>query len=192
MVATIGTPASAQPVAAPTPAQASAAQAQNALPMVPPAKPGVFTLQKTSGDRFRLVVAGHKFTTREEIEKYLAYRAAEFTLEQKARWFTFIEARSKGGTVPIPGRDPSGKRYSFRMDNFRPIWRYKSTGSQSWTTWSPFSGAAFITVDPKTITDFEVSADIAPHKGRMDGDDPLAFEAQAVSDLLINQVSPPE
>ncbi|KRQ95417.1 hypothetical protein CQ10_32655 [Bradyrhizobium valentinum] len=160
--------------------------------MVPPAKPGVFTVQKRGDSRFHLVVAGHKFTTRDDIEKYLAYRAAELTMEQKATWFTLVETRTKGDTAPLPERDPAGLRYSFRMEYFRPVWRYKSSGSSTWKTWSPFAGTAFISDDAKSITDFEVSADIVLHKGQMDDANPLAFEARAVSDLLINQVSPPE
>ena len=42
------------------------------------------------------------------------------------------------------------------------------------------------------MTAFEVSADIVVRKGIMDGNNPLGFEAAALSDLLINQVSPPE
>jgi hypothetical protein len=42
------------------------------------------------------------------------------------------------------------------------------------------------------ISDFEVSADIVVRKGPMDDADPLAFEAWALSDLLVNQVSPPK
>ncbi|GLR87580.1 CC0125/CC1285 family lipoprotein [Bradyrhizobium iriomotense] len=170
------------------PAQASS----DNLPMVPPAKPGVFTATKKGTDRFQLVIAGHKFTTRSDIEKYLAYRAAELTMEQKASWFTFVESRSKGDTAPKPERDPAGPRYSFRMEYFRPVWRFKTSGSATWKNWSPFAGSAFITDDPKIITDFEASADIVLHEGQMDDANPLAFEARAVSDLLINQVSPPE
>jgi hypothetical protein len=44
---------------------------------------------------------------------------------------------------------------------------------------------------PEAITEFEVSADIVVRKGVMDDADPLGYEAGAVSDLLINQVSPP-
>ena len=43
----------------------------------------------------------------------------------------------------------------------------------------PFSGEPFISADPKTITDFEVSAEIVVRKGPMDDADPLAFEAWA-------------
>jgi hypothetical protein len=176
-------PASAQPASATAPDQA---------PEVPPAKPGVFTLQKKAASRYHLAVAGHKFTSRDAIEKYLLYRAAELTLDQHDSWFTLIETRAKGDTAPVSKPDPAGLRFSFRMAYWRPVWRYKLAGAAAWQNWSPFSGAAFPIADPKTVTDFEVSADVVPHKGVMNDADPLAFEAGAVSDLLVNQVSPPE
>ena len=178
---------------APAPAKPAATAAPaDTLPMVPPAKPGVFTATKKGATGYHLVVVGHKFSTRSDIEKYLAWRAAELTMEQKSNWFTFVESRTKTDTAPVPKRDPAGLRYSFRMDYWRPVWRYKTSGNPAWQSWSPFAGAAFPTVDPKTITDFEVSADIVLRQGQMDDANPLAFEAGAVSDLLINQVSPPE
>ncbi|MGY8669378.1 hypothetical protein Q3C01_44590 [Bradyrhizobium sp. UFLA05-109] len=195
LCASAGIGLAADPTATPalTPAPAKPAQASSDnLPMVPPAKPGVFTATKTDADRFHLVVAAHKFTTQGDIERYLAYRAAELTMEKKASWFTLVESRSKGDTAPVPKRDPAGLRYSFRMEYFRPVWRYKTSGSPAWKAWSPFAATAFITDDPKSIADFEVSADIILHEGQMDDADPLAFEARALSDLLINQVSPPE
>jgi hypothetical protein len=177
---------------APCVAQAPAATAPSNAPEVPAAKPGVFSLQKRTAARFHLAVAGHTFTSRDAIEKYLAYRAAELTLDQKNSWFILLEARSKGDTVPVPKSDPAGLRYSFRMDYWRPMWRYKIAGAPAWKSWSPFSGVAFFGGDPKTVTDFEVSADIVLHKGMMDDANPLAFDASAVSDLLVNQVSPPQ
>jgi hypothetical protein len=142
---------------------------------------------------FKLTVAGHTFTKRGDIEKYLAYRAAQLTMEQGADWFILKEDRAKGETVvPVPVRDPEGLRYSFRMKYFRPVWRYKANDSGAWTRWSPFSGEPFLSAEPKTITDFEVSAEIVVRKGPMDDADPLAYEATALSDLLVNQVSPPK
>ena len=161
--------------------------------MVPPAGPGVFTVKPSGPSTFKLVVTGKTFTSRGDIEKYLAYRAARLTIEQGGQWFTLNEDRGKGETgVPVPVRDLEGPRYSFRMKYFRPVWRYKTSGSQAWTRWSPFAGAPFISTDPKTISDFEVSVEIVVHKGPMDDADPLAFEAWALSDLLVNQVSPPK
>jgi hypothetical protein len=158
-------------------------------PMVPPAGPGVFTAKQVKPGTFQLIVAGHAFTNRGDIEKYLAWRAAQHTIEQGADWFTLNEDRAKGETaVPVPARDPEGPRYSFRMKYFRPVWRYKTSEAMAWTRWSPFAAEPF----PKAITDFEVSVGIVVRKGPMDDADPLAFEARALSDLLINQVSPPK
>jgi hypothetical protein len=160
--------------------------------MVPAAGPGVFTAKPAGPGAFKLVVAGHAFTSRADIEKYLAYRAARQTIDQGGSWFTLKEERVKGDTEPVPARDPEGQRFSFRMKYFRPVWRYKTGESATWTRWSPFSGAPFISADPKTITDFDASVEIVVHKGPMDDADPLAFEAYALSDLLVNQVSPPK
>jgi hypothetical protein len=74
------------------------------------------------------------------------------------------------------------------MKYFRPVWRVQIDGSSTWTRWSPFSGKEF----PTSMSGFETSVDIVVRKGTMDDADPLAFEAWALSDLLINQVSPPE
>ncbi len=161
--------------------------------MVPPAGPGVFTVKPLGREAFKLVVTGHTFSNRGDIEKYLAYRAARLTIEKGGQWFTLTEGRGAGETaVPVPTRDPEGLRYSFRMKYFRPVWRYKVTGAAEWTRWSPFQGAPFVSADSKTISDFEVSAEIVVRRGPMDDADPLAFEALAVSDLLVNQVSPPQ
>ncbi len=161
--------------------------------MVPPAGPGVFSVKPSGPDTFKLKVTGQTFTSREDIEKYLAYRAARLTIEKGGQWFTLKEDRATGDTaVPVPTRDPEGLRYSFRMKYFRPVWRYKTNGATEWIRWSPFTGAPFISTDPKTISDFEVIAEIVVRKGPMDDADPLAFEAWALSDLLVNQVSPPK
>src|SRR5882724_4686238 len=122
----------------------AAAQATDP-PMAPPAGPGVFTVKPSGPGAFKLVVTGHTFTSRGDIEKYLAYRAARHTIEQGGTWFTLNEDRGKGATtVPVPARDPEGPRYSFRMKYFRPAWRYKTNGSPQWTRWTPFTGAPFI------------------------------------------------
>ena len=69
------------------------ASAQEHPPMVPPAGPGVFTVKPSGPGTFKLVATGHAFTSRGDIEKYLAYRAARHTIEQGGEWFTFTEIR---------------------------------------------------------------------------------------------------
>lgn len=187
----LGTGLTTQAAAQAEPASASA---EEPGPMVPAAKPGVYSQTKQSATRYRLVVNGHAFTSRDAVEKYLLYRAAELALEQKYEWFTLVEGRVKGDVAPLPKPDETGLHYSFRMKYWRPVWHYKLAGASAWSSWSPFSDTAFFAdgKDAKTITDFEVSADIVLHKGRMDDNNPLAFEPGAVADFLVNQVLPPE
>lgn len=181
---------------------ASAAHAQppqqQAIPPAPapvlgPAAPapGVFTVTR-NGANLRLKLAGKSFTSRQALENYLAWRAASETMAAKFQWFTFTERRVAGDKVPVPKGDPAGPRFSFRMEFFRPQWRYKQAGSSAWRTWSPFSGAAFPALDAKTVTDYELTADIVMRRGMVDDVSPLAFDAGAVSDYLINQVETPK
>ena len=161
------------------------AVAQTIGPAAP--APGIFALKRT-GAALHLSVTGHNFTSRAALENYLAFRAAQATMDNKFQWFTFVEHRAKGDSVPAPKPDPAGQRFSFRMVYFRPQWRWRKAGAKSWTRWSPFSGEPFPDL---TGADYELSADIVMHKGMLDDIDPLAFDAGAVSDYLINQVEAP-
>lgn len=184
-------PANAQPQM-PQSGNPGAFASNEAPPTVPPAGPGVFQAQKRGANGFHLVLTGHKFVSRHAAELYLAYRASEITAEQKGSWFTFTESRAKGDSAPVPKRDPAANRFSFRMEFFRPVWRYKTGSSPEWKRWSPFSGVAFPENELKSASVYELSADITVRKGFMDDADPLAFEAGAVNDFLVNQVSPPQ
>lgn len=184
--------ASAQPGPAPAgPPPDANPSAASARPMVPDAAPGVFALQQSGPARFHIVVTGHAFTSREAIEKYLAYRAAGLTMDRHFSWFSFVENRTKGDRAPVPKSDPSGPRYSFRLDFFRPVWRFRMAALPAMQRWSPFNGTAF-PADPKVMTQYEVSADIVLHKGMVADDNPLAFDASALSQFLANQVAPPQ
>ena len=96
------------PAAKPVQASAAKPSRQSRCPQHGAAgRPGRFRrCRRKAPTGFILSVTGHKFTTRADIEKYLAWRAAEQTEAQKATWFTFTEARAKTDTVPVPKRDP--------------------------------------------------------------------------------------
>jgi hypothetical protein len=153
--------------------------------------PGIFTV-KRQGERLHLTVSGHSLSGQNDAEMYLAYQAAAQTLAARYTWFTFIMPHAKGSKLSVPKPDPAGIRYSFRMEFFRPAWRYK-TAAGGWKSWSPSAGTSFLDgTDPATVTRFEIPADIQLHKGMVDDTNPLAFDGSALSDFLINQVSPPK
>ena len=150
----------------------------------------MFAARKSGAAGLHITVTGHAFTSRTALENYLAYRAAEQTMASKFQWFSFTERRAKGDKMAAPKGDPAGPRFSFRMEFFRPQWRTKQAGSPAWKSWSPFSGAPF--PDAKSVTEYELSADIVMRKGMVDDVSPLAFDAGALSDYLINQVEAPK
>lgn len=183
----------APPVAVPTPGPP---QAPPAPQVTPPSTreqlaAGNFTATQLSGDRYELKVTGRQLESRSDIEEYMVYRAAEFSLANKFPWFELIEQRTRTDTVPVLPRDPEGPRYSYRLENWRPQWRVKPAGAEQWQAWSPFSGSPFPVADG-AAAEYEVTATVVLHKGINDGINPLAFDADAVSDFLVNQVAPPQ
>jgi hypothetical protein len=131
-------------------------------------------------------------STRAEIENYMLYRTAQFALQNGYSWFELVESRSRNDKVPVLVPDPEGPRFSFRIAHWRPVWRLKADGSNEWRTWSPFSGDPFpVSADGK-VAAYEVSADVVLRKGMMDGVNPLAFDADALTDFLLYQVKPPK
>src|ERR1700733_15173844 len=86
----LGTSSMARAASDPDQAAPAPASSQTA-PMVPPAKSGVYSQVKQSATRYRLTVKGHVFSSRDAIEKYLLYSAAELTLQQHFQWFTLAE-----------------------------------------------------------------------------------------------------
>jgi hypothetical protein len=111
--------------------------------------PPAFSSQKRGSAKFDLSVTGHALTSRDAIEKYIAYRAAVLTMTEHASWFTLVETRAESDTAPLPKTDPASPRFSFRMEYWRPVWRYKTGESAAWASWSPFSGTNILPVTPK-------------------------------------------
>ncbi len=152
--------------------------------LVPPSEAGQFLVEPVGPDELRLTVKGRTFTSKPAAEKYLAYRAAEATLEQRKTWFT----------VDGPQHGSDGVVRSFRLENWRPAWRYKLSGAPEWKSWAPGSAEPFFAdgKDPKLITEFELTAVIKLRSGKPNTRDPLAFEAEPLAHTLAPQVSPPQ
>ena len=131
--------------------------------------------------RWRVSYAGKTVTSREAVEAYLLYRAAEQTLRQGGDWFETIDRRSERDAPTYVWPDP---RYSpwRAYGAWRPQWRYALVRSSTWRTWDPWRGDPFwaATVDPQSVERFEAAAEIVVHRGATPANDPRAFDARAV------------
>jgi hypothetical protein len=134
-------------------------------------------VRKVGRDAYRIQLRGEGAPSRAAVENWLAYEATTVTLKQKGRWFEVAGPPSSGA----PKADPMGKRFSFRMENWRPSWRLR--GAKSWAPWTPTQGAA---PDSATAA-YEASVDVVVHGDRFDGTNPLGFDVYEFNDYIRPQ-----
>jgi len=132
--------------------------------------------------------AGNSLTSRETVERYLLYRAAELTVSQGADWFSLVERQTDRKTRTYVEPDPYG-RYGY----WRPAWRYYGP-RWGWRAWDPWYGDPFWAerVDVRTVERFEASAEILLGKGPKPAGDPRAFDARDVMANLGPTIVRPE
>jgi hypothetical protein len=154
--------------ATPTPYQPLGAQGTGAS--------GGYANVRIAADRYRVTFAGNSLTSRERVETYLLYRAAELTLEQGYDSFTIVERATDRNVETRVYRDPFGPG-PYRW--WRPSWRYR--GSFGWRTWDPWFGDPFWgdSIDVSTIQRFETDAEIVMSHGRR-ANDTKSFDAHEV------------
>jgi hypothetical protein len=137
---------------------------------------GGFSETRLEADRFRVNFAGNSLTSRDTVERYLLYRAAELTVAQGADWFATVERKTDRRTRTYVDPDPHGL-----YGGWRPYWRYYGP-SWGWRAWDPWYGDPFWAdrIDVRTIDRYEASAEILMGHGAKPANDPRAFDAREV------------
>jgi hypothetical protein len=155
---------------------------------------GGYSESRIETNRWRVTFTGNSLTSRETVEGYLLYRAAELTLDQGNDWFSIVDRETNRDRRTYVEPDPFyrpwyGPSYLY----WRPSWRYYG-GPMGWRTWDPFWGDPFWAdrVDVRTVEQFEATAEIIMHKGPKPADDQRAFDARSVIDNIGPRVKRPE
>lgn len=154
---------------------------------------GGFSETQIEPNRFRVTFTGNSLTSRETVEGYLLFRAAELTVQNGYDWFSVVERdtdkKSSTYVEPDPFYHPWYGGYGF----WRPYWRYYGPGF-GWRSWDPFWGDPFWAdrMDVRTIDRYDATAEILMHHGAKPQDDPKAFDAKAVMDNLRPRIRYPE
>jgi hypothetical protein len=155
---------------------------------------GGYSESRIEPNRWRVNFSGNTMTSRETVEGYLLFHAAELTLQNGDDWFSIndrqTDAKSRTYVEPDPFYHPW---YGSSFGYWRPSWRYRGRGYGGWRTWDPFFGDPFWAdrMDVQTIQSFEASAEIVTHKGAKPADDPRAFDAHAVVENLKPKIQYP-
>lgn len=152
---------------------------------------GGYSEMRLEPDRWRVTFTGNTLTSRETVEAYLLFRAAELTTQQGYDWFAIVDRHTEREARTYVEPDPFYRPW-YGYGFWRPHWRYYGHRF-GWRTWDPFWGDPFWAdrVDVRTVQKFEASAEIVMRRGAKPADDPRAFDARAVTDNLRPRIQYP-
>ena len=142
-------------------------------------------------NRFRISFSGNSLTSRETVERYLLYRAAELTLQQGFDHFILSDrdTEKKTDIVREPGAWGPGP-----WGYWSPSWRFYRASRWGWRSWDPFFDDPFWRDrdwDYRTVTQYEAMAEVVMGKGPKPSDNLRAFDAHEVVSRLGPSIQMP-
>lgn len=151
---------------------------------------GGYSETRLAADRWRVTFAGNTLTSRDRVEGYLLYRAAELTVEQGYDWFQIVDRETEHRVEQRVEPDPFYRPwYGSGYPYWRPYWRYYGT-PYGWRSWDPYFGDPFWAgrVDIRTIEQFEATAEIVLQRGPKPDSNEKSFDAREVLTRLGPQI----
>lgn len=160
-----------------------------------------FSDRQIEPNRFLVSFQGNSVTSRDTVERYLFFRAAELTLQNGYDYFVMADRdtdrQSRTYTTPgfgggfSPGFGP-GWGYGGFGGYWGPSWRYG--GGRFGGGWGPWGGwgGGFNDFDVRTVDRFEATAEVVMRKGPIPRDNIRAFDARRVVDTVGPTVQLPD
>jgi len=136
-----------------------------------------FSEQRIEANRYMVSFSGNSVTSRDTVDRYLLYRAAELTVQNGYDTFQLVDRNTDRRTRTYVTGDP-----------FRPgpwgywgvSWRYHRPGF-GWGFYDPFWGDPWNRdIDVQTIDKYEAHAEIVMSHGARPRGDVHAFDAHEV------------
>jgi hypothetical protein len=149
---------------------------------------GGYSDLRIEDNRYRVTFSGNTMTSRETVETYLLYRAAELTQSQGYDWFVMADRGTEKKSRTTIDQPFSTGPYGW----WGPSWRYRGAGF-GWRGWDPVRGDPFWDrqIDVRTVDRYEASAEIVMGRGPKPANDPRAFDArQVLANLNARLVTP--
>ncbi len=143
---------------------------------------GGYTDQQVEADRWRVTFAGNSLTSRETVERYLLFRAAQLTTGQGYDWFTTVQRHTNKDTDYIGDYGGGwggywGPEWGLYRRGFG--WGYGYWGGAGFGGWGgPGWGGG--PIDVEQVSQFQATAEIIVGHGSKPSNDPRAFDARAV------------
>ena len=145
-----------------------------------------YSERRVEPNRFLINFAGNSVTSRDTVERYLFYRAAELTLQNGYDYFVTVDRDTNRRTETYTTGGFGGPGYAGFGGYWGPSWRYygrfggRGPGWGAWGGW----GAGFDNFDIHTVDRFEATAQVVMRKGPIPRDNLRAFDARKVIEVV--------
>ena len=150
---------------------------------------GGYSEHQIESNRFQVSFNGNSVTSRETVERYLLFRAAELTLAQGDDWFEAVGRFTDKKTETFAEPDPwgCGAGPGWCTGFWGPRWRFYRRGA--WGSWDPWMHQP---LEVHEITRFSASAEIVMGKGAKPQGERHAFDAREVLQHLSADIQRPK
>lgn len=151
---------------------------------------GGYSEQRLQADRWSVAFTGNSLTSRETVETYLLYRAAELTVQSGYDWFITDYRATDADTRFYASRDPWGSSlYNPYWDRYGTFWgpRWRFYRGGYWSRWDPW----YRDVDVRQVTRYEAHAEIVMGRGAEPSSENHAFNAREIIQNLGPRVTRP-
>lgn len=151
-----------------------------------------FSERQIEANRFLVSFAGNTVTSRDTVERYLFFRAAELTLQNGYDYFVMADRDTdrQSRTYATPGPYGPGFGWGGFGGYWGPSWRAYGRG-YGWRNWGGgwggfggWGGGWGNDFDIQTVDRFEATAEIVMRKGPIPRDNIRAFNAREVVDKI--------
>jgi hypothetical protein len=150
--------------------------------------PGGYTDQRLDDTHFRVTFSGNTATSREQVEDYLLYRAAELTTGKGFDWFEMVDRHTENtGESYIT---PEFYGYGAGWGYWRPSWRFHRHGGWAYGPWGgPWGWDDY---EVEHFDRYTATADVVVGHGAPPAGDKRAFDARAVMQNLGPKIVRPD
>lgn len=152
---------------------------------------GGYSEQRLANNRFRVTFDGNRLTSRERVEGYLLYRAAELTVQEGFDWFRIIDRETERDRRTYIEPSPFYRPW-YGYSYWRPYWRYYRP-RYGWYDWYPYGSDPFWadSIDVRTVEEFEAHAEIELGRG-IAPNEKNVFDARNVRNNLEPSIERPK
>jgi hypothetical protein len=139
---------------------------------------GGYSEKRLGENRYLVTFDGNTLTSRERVEGYMLYRAAELTVQNGNDWFRIVDRLIERDQRTYS--EPSYRPW-YGYGYWRPYWRYYQP-RQGWGSWYPYGPDPFWADrdDVRTVQEFEAHAEIVMGRGPLPAGNGNVFDARKV------------